>query len=106
VVQHLRAWIDYSNIDASVCFWRTRAGNEVDFVVYGESVFCALEVKSAARVKAEHLRGLKAFQQDYPQCKAALLYMGKERLRIDGVLCMPCAEFLMNLVPGQDVPIG
>ena len=35
VAQHLRAWIDYSEADLSLSFWRTKSGNEVDLVLYG-----------------------------------------------------------------------
>ena len=42
VAQHLRAWIDYSHRSASLYFWRTRSGSEVDFVVYGEDGLWAL----------------------------------------------------------------
>ena len=37
VAQHLRAWAAYSRHDVELFYWRTRAGAEVDFVVYGES---------------------------------------------------------------------
>lgn len=105
VAQHLRAWIEYGTQDISMHFWRTRSGSEVDFVLYGESVFCAIEVKAATRIKNGDFRGIKAFRQDYPQCEVVLLYMGKERLRIDGVYCIPCPEFLAALVPGKPLPV-
>ncbi len=106
VVQHLRAWIDYSNRDAALYFWRTRAGSEVDFILYGESLFVAVEVKASPRIKAQHLRGLKAFTKDYPQCRGLLLYLGNERLVIDGIRCVPCSEFLTALVPGTEFPFA
>lgn len=31
IAQHLRAWVDYSEAAATLSFWRTRAGSEVDF---------------------------------------------------------------------------
>ncbi|MBD3317080.1 MAG: DUF4143 domain-containing protein, partial [Chitinivibrionales bacterium] len=104
IAQHLRAWIDYGGIDTKLFFWRTRAGNEVDFVVYGENTFVALEVKAAVTVKRRHLHGLKAFRTDYPQCRTILLYMGPERMKIDDILCVPCSQFLLNLVPGNPIP--
>ena len=48
VAQHLRAWAAYSGHDAGVCFWRTRAGTEVDFVVYGEAGLQAFDVRNSA----------------------------------------------------------
>jgi predicted AAA+ superfamily ATPase len=72
---------------------------EVDFVVYGDSHFFALEVKNTERIRPVDLQGLKSFAKDYPESKQILLYRGAERLLRDGVLCMPCEEFLRNLKP-------
>lgn len=104
VAQHLRAWIDYSDADLQLHFWRTKSGNEVDFVVYGKDGFWAIEVKHQKRVRDADLRGLVAFGEDYPQAKPLLLHRGNERRKIGGVLCMPCAEFLAGVVPGKDLP--
>ncbi len=99
--QHLRAWIAYSESDCRLHFWRTRSGVEVDFVLYGSDAFACVEVKNADRVRPQDLRPLKALREDYPECRAYLLYRGVERLLIDGILCMPCEEFLLNLRPGE-----
>ena len=99
VAQHLRAWAAYSGRDAEIFFWRTRAGTEVDFVVYGAAGLQAFEVKHAARVQARDLRPLRAFRADYPEAEAALLYRGRERLRIDGIWCLPVEDFLRRMVP-------
>ncbi len=103
VAQHLRAWVAYSRHDAEVFFWRTRAGTEVDFVVYGEPGLQAFEVKNAARVHAGDLRPLRAFREDYPEADAALLYRGRERLRIDGIWCLPVEDFLRRMTPDQEL---
>lgn len=105
VAQHLRAWIAYGKSDHQLHFWRTKAGLEVDFVVYGDSTFAAIEVKSSKSVFSKDVKPLLAFQEDYPQAKACLLYGGRERVKIDGVLCMPCAEFLQQLVPNSPLPV-
>lgn len=99
VAQHLTAWCDYRKKQSSLYFWRTRSGVEVDFVVYGEEVFCALEVKSATKVFPGDLKGLHAFLEDYPEAQALLLYRGKEKLKMGPVLCLPVADFLRNLTP-------
>ena len=99
VGQHLRAWIHYSNGDHRLFFWRTRSGAEVDLIVYGPTAFYAIEVKNSSVLHPGDLRGLKAFRQDYPECKPLLLYRGKERLLRDDILCMPCEEFLRSLKP-------
>jgi len=101
IAQHLRAWIAYTGGDFTLHFWRTKAGSEVDFVIYGRSGFWAIEVKNARRVGAADLRGLRAFLEDYPGAKAGLVYRGRERLLIEGVPCIPVEEFLCQLRPAQ-----
>lgn len=104
VAQHLRAWIDYSENDCRLAFWRTKSGNEVDFVVWGSAGFWALEVKHTATLRPQNLRGLKAFREDYPEAELRLLYRGSEVLLIDGIRCVPCAEYLVAIVPGEALP--
>ena len=105
VAQHLRAWIAYSRGERKLYFWRTKAGLEVDFVVYGEDIFQAIEVKRSRTVSGKDVRPLLTFREDYPQAKICLLYGGKERLNINGVLCLPCEEFLRNLLPNALPPM-
>lgn len=99
VAQHLRAWCDYSTGNHSLHYWQTRSRVEVDFVVYGESGFHALEIKNSGQVRNEDLRGLKSFGEDFPESQRWLLYRGHERFVRDGILCMPCEEFLLQLKP-------
>jgi predicted AAA+ superfamily ATPase len=106
VAQHLRAWIAYSRRDCRLYYWRTRAGSEVDFVVYGADGFWALEVKSSSRVRPADLRSLNTFTSDYPECEPLLLYRGKERLKTGDVLCLPVEEFLLGLHPAKALDAG
>ena len=101
VAQHLRAWAAYSRQSAELYFWRTRAGSEVDFVVYGESGLQAFEVKNARRVYSSDLRALRAFRDDYPEAETALLYRGPDRLRIDNVWCLPVQDVLRRIKPDE-----
>lgn len=103
VAQHLRAWADYGRRDAKLHFFRTRAGSEVDFVVYGADAFTALEVKNAARVHTKDVRGLRAFRQDYPESSVALLHRGPHRLEVEGVPCLPLDPFLRALHPTRSL---
>jgi predicted AAA+ superfamily ATPase len=105
VAQHLRAWIDYSANGCALHYWRTKSGNEVDFVVYGKTGFWAVEVKSSRRVQPSDLRGLRAFREDYPTARVALVHRGTERAVIDGIACVPVEEFLRGLLPGRPLPI-
>lgn len=99
VVQHLRAWNAYRGERNGLYYWRTRSGVEVDLVLYGEDGLWAVEVKNAKRMHLSDLRPLKTFMQDYPEARPLLLYRGEERLRMDGIPCIPCQDFLAALHP-------
>lgn len=101
VAQHLRAWCDYSPEQHQLYYWQTRSRTEVDFVVYGNSGLYAVEVKNTRRIDSADLRALRSFAEDYPQSQRYLLYRGQDRFQRDGVLCMPCEDFLLQLRPGS-----
>ncbi len=101
VAEHLKSWISYQSDQSSLYFWRTRSGSEVDFIVYGEKNFYAIEVKNAKNLNPQDFSGLKAFQADYPNAFPLLLYRGKEALKKDNILCLPVEEFLKKLHPCQ-----
>ena len=99
VAQHLRAWLAYRGGGDRLFYWRTRAGAEVDFILYGPAQFAAIEVKHSATVRSSDLRSLRSFHADYPEADRLLLHLGEEELSIDGVLCLPCDRFLRRLHP-------
>ena len=101
VAQHLRAWIAYRAGDATLAYWRTRSGVEIDFVVYGTAGFWAIEVKNTARVRPEDLRGLKAFGTDYARAELLLLYRGERRERDGRIWILPVEDFLRELRPDR-----
>jgi predicted AAA+ superfamily ATPase len=103
VAQHLRAWVAYQTEDHQLYFWRTRSGSEIDFVLYGPKGLWAFEVKNSSKVRPEDLRGLKSFSEDYPEAKTFLLYRGKEKIKTQNILCLPCEEFLKNLSPREEI---
>lgn len=106
VAQHLRAWTAYSGDRCGLSFWRTRAGAEVDFVVYGDGGFWAIEVKNAGTFQRSDLQSLRSFTSEYPECRPVLLYRGHDSLVLDGVVCLPCERFLRDLVPGRPLLPG
>jgi predicted AAA+ superfamily ATPase len=99
VLQHLKAWCDYSDGQVDCFFWRSRGGSEVDFILYGENHFRAIEVKSTKQVHPKSLKSLKVFKNDYPEAGVLLLYCGTEKLEIDGIPCRPVEDFLLQLKP-------
>lgn len=105
IAQHLMAWCDYSEGNHKLYYWQTRSKVEVDFIIYGKLGIYAIEVKNTKKLNSHHLSALKIFGEDYPEAKKILLYRGKDKLKIDNILCIPCEEFLVNLIPNQ-VPVS
>lgn len=103
VGQHLRSWISFQKGTYTLAYWRTRSGVEVDFVVYGPKGLWAIEVKNHPRFSHQDLKGLKEFGKDYPEATRIFLYRGNQRSHEDGVWCLPCSEFLLQLHP--DTPL-
>ena len=96
VATHLRAWIAYSGSNTQLSYWRTPAGVEVDFIVYGSRGLWAIEVKSGGRIHPTDVAGLRAFRDDYPEANCLLLYRGRDRLEVRGISCLPIEEFLRD----------
>ena len=102
VFQHVRAWNDYSGNPFSIHFWRSRAGEEVDLVLYGETGLHAIEVKRTGHLRAGDFEGLRAFKDEYPPATLGMVYGGEQVEVVDGVRCQPAdAAFVSE--PGQAV---
>jgi predicted AAA+ superfamily ATPase len=101
VAQHLVAWCDYREEGDQVFYWRSRGGVEVDFVVYGNTIFKAIEVKNTGKIGPGDLRSLKEFRKDYPESECILVYRGKDPILLDGILCLPATDFLRRIAPDK-----
>ncbi len=84
VLQELTALSSYLRKRYQIYYWRSAKNLEVDFVLYGEKAFFAIEVTKANRLRKEDLAGLKGFLGDYPKATAFLLYGGTDRYIEDG----------------------
>ena len=105
VFQHLTAWNDYSGGENQLFFWRTKAGAEVDFVVYGPNCFHAIEVKNAAKVTRRDAAGLESFHDDYPEATCTLLYRGTDALKVsEHCTALPVEQFLRQVIPNAPLP--
>ena len=103
LVQSIRAWNDYRLQENDLYFWKTTSDTEVDLVVYGEDGITALEFKGTDKLRSKDFTGLKLFHEDYPTAHLALVYTGAERIIKNGILCIPCREFLFNLHPDHSL---
>ena len=96
VIQELRAYLSYRDIDKSLYYWRTQdARYEVDAVIGDAEV--AIEVKSSANVSSSDTKGLKAFIEEHPQAKLYLLSMEPRARLQNGIEVWPVSLFLERL---------
>ena len=77
VLQEIIACNDCRRRNYSVCYWRTRQGAEVDFVLYGARGLKAIEVKRSGRVRREDFKGLRQFRDEYPEAELIFVYSGE-----------------------------
>jgi predicted AAA+ superfamily ATPase len=73
IFQHLRTLTSLLTPKARLYFWRTRSGDEVDFVVEHGRRLLAIEVKLTDQPGYRHAAGLRQFSQDYPAAVGGLL---------------------------------
>ncbi len=74
VLCDLLAWRDARAERAEVFYWRTSAGEEVDFVLEAGGKLLPVEVKATARPGLRDCKGILAFRQEYPDlARAGLL---------------------------------
>jgi predicted AAA+ superfamily ATPase len=97
VLEELRAHNEYAELGYSLHYFRTAAGHEVDFVLYGERGLVAVEVKGSPRVRSEDPSGLGASLADYPMAKAFVVYGGSRAYREEGIDVVPVSSFLREL---------
>ncbi len=74
VLCDLVAWRDARTERAEVAYWRTAAGEEVDFVVEAGDMVLPIEVKATTDPRLRDTVGLRAFREEYPgRARAGLL---------------------------------
>ena len=99
VIQELYAYCTYNNIEPGLSYWRTSSGYEVD-VILGDAMV-AVEIKSSKEVHPHHLKGLKAFAEEYPNTRRVVVSNDSRRRITSGVEIFPLAEFLQEIWKGS-----
>jgi uncharacterized protein len=95
IIQELIAWLSYSQSNEKLTYWRTSSGYEVDAIIGDGRI--AIEIKATGEVKSRHLKGLKAFLEDFPEVKAIIVSLDKYPGILNGVEIIPAQQFLKSL---------
>ena len=95
IIQELIAFLSYSQSHEKLTYWRTSSGYEVDAIIGDGRI--AIEIKASGEVKTRHLKGLKAFLEDFPEAKAIVVSLDKYPRILNGVEILPVQQFLKSL---------
>ena len=100
VHHELSAFVGYREIDDDLSYWRLPSGIEVDFVL--GDVRLAVEAKASARIDRNHLKGLRAIAQEYPETDRRVVVCLEPRARRtdDGIDILPAETFVRRLWSG------
>lgn len=95
IIQELKAWLSYTESDEALSYWRTYTGVEVDAVI-GDARL-AIEIKSAEEIQPRHLKGLKAFAEDYPNSRTIMVSLDPFNRKTGNIECIYVLDFFKML---------
>lgn len=100
VFLELNAYKELNRHHFDICFWRTKSGLEIDFVLQKGNV--AIECKIAPSFEKKDIRGLVDFLKEHPESKGIVVStVDKKRvMQIDEgrfLTVYPIEEFLIDL---------
>lgn len=95
VMQELVAWLHYTHSEEKLSYWRTYTGIEVDAII-GDARL-AIEIKSVEEVLPRHLKGLKAFGEEYPSSRRMIVSLDRINRKEGGIECIYILDFFKLL---------
>ena len=95
VIQEIKGWLTYQEHPEQLTYWRTHTGLEVDAVIGDARI--AIEIKSVEEVLPRHLKGLKAFSEDYPTAQTIIVSLDRINRRIGSIECLYVLDFFRKL---------
>ena len=90
VIQEIIAWIGYVAPSKKLSYWHTYTGLEVDAVIDNE---VAIEIKSADEILPKHLKGLKAFGEEWPNARKIVVSLDRFSRKIGDIECLYVKDF-------------
>jgi len=99
IFQEISAHASYSELLYPITYWRTTSGFEVDFILDDQ---VAIEIKSTTYATNHHLKGLRAFKEEYNVKHHILVSQGPNpRMTNDQIEILPWEIFLQRLWSGE-----
>lgn len=104
ILMELMAYLSMQRKREKICYWRTKTGHEVDFILGDANV--AIEVKISEQVHKQDVKGLIAFCEEHPRATALVVSRDARKRKIElnehrSVMIMPWQDFLKDLWAGK-----
>jgi predicted AAA+ superfamily ATPase len=103
LLNEIRAYLSYRDLNLPLNFYRTRDGAEVDFVIDRGAI--AIEAKISDRLRTADLRSISSFQGEYPRARVIVVALEprKRVIELDGryVEIYPWRMFCEELWAGK-----
>jgi predicted AAA+ superfamily ATPase len=93
----LRSYIDYSR-QGELCYWRSRSGFEVDFILDQRT---AIEAKAKAPVGQRDMKGLAALMEERALQRYIVVSLERDPRQVNGIDVLPWQTFLEQLWAGE-----
>ena len=101
LLHEMRAAAAYLNVGGEICYWRTPAGVEIDFIWARGDKAVAVGVKSGFQWRSEYSRPLRRALEDKTISKGYGVYLGTRSLSEAKVQIYPVQDFLTQLWEGR-----
>ncbi|MFH1145089.1 MAG: AAA family ATPase [Candidatus Eisenbacteria bacterium] len=100
MLNDVRAFLSYRRRERALSFWRTSSGFEVDLIL--GDLECALEFKSARRIRDGDLKGLRALMEEQTVGRSVVVSREERARRTeDGIEIFPWRRFCELLWKGE-----
>ena len=99
VMQEIIAYKGYNDKRDIISYWHTYDKKEVDAIIGDAKV--AIEIKSTEHVETKHKKGLKAFKEEYPDCRLILVSLDPITRKSEDKELIYVLDFLKMLWGGE-----
>ena len=99
IINEIRAYLHYAELDYPLHFWRSQGGIEVDILLETSTGYVAIELKNGTRWEKKFNRGLHRLSEELGENNISCfgVFMGERQLTMDKVTVYPAIDFLKDL---------
>ena len=103
IINEIRAYLHYSELDYPLHFWRSQNGVEVDILLETAKGYVAIELKSGIRWEKRFNRGMHRLSEEIGKNRVTCygVFMGERQTIFDDVIIYPALDFLKLLWSGE-----